>query len=508
MRRGTLNLAIGIALALLTGTAVAEPRGRITVAIDSDVQSLDPMAVSDRFTQAVLWHVFDSLLYRDPQKGTLLPGLARSWRAVNPTTWELKLHEGVRFHTGEPASAEAAKFSLERMAGPKVPRRYEVGSVARVEVVDPLTVRVVTKRADPILLESLVNVQIVPPRYLREVGEERFGRAPSGTGPYRVTEWVKGQRLILEANQDHWRGSKPVPAIKTVLLRPIPEKATQIAELLSGGVDMIINVPPDQIPVITASGRARVTTAATLRTSFLQLNVSRAGSPALQNPKVRQAINHAIDGDAIHKNLMGGLGHRTGSINPFQFGYDPAVRPYPYDPARARQLLREAGYAGGLELRLVSYSGTMVNPELAAQAIADYLTKVGIRVKHRHVEDLALLAKIWLGAQDVDLMYASWASRGIFDADAIMRPLFGSGERYAYVADPQIHKWLDEARFSMDAAARKAIYSRILRHIHDQAHWVPLYTSFVTYGVSNRIHYEAPTDENLRLFDVTWRERP
>jgi hypothetical protein len=203
-------------------------------------------------------------------------------------------------------------------------------------------------------------------------------------------EWVRGQRLVVEAHPGYWG---PEPAVKTLVIRPILDVGTAIAEMLAGGVDFIRLVPPDQIPVIEASGRAYITSAPIIRVIFLNFDVAgRAGTSPVQNLKVRQAISHAVDVDGIIQHVLGGRGLRVGTmVNPMKFGYDASIKPVPYDPGRAKQLLAEAGQASGMKLDFMTYSGSIIASRQVGDAVAGYLSKVGIQTNRQHIEDIGLI---------------------------------------------------------------------------------------------------------------------
>src|SRR3972149_5822814 len=315
----SIVVVLALALAVLTGAAPAgpAPRGRVTVAIASDTPTQDPHMHTARMGIIINQHVFDTLLTRDTKTWKPAPHLAESVKSVNPLTWELRLRKGVRFHNGEPFNAESVKFSFERVLNPdqKSPIRGNFTWIKSVDVVDESTVRIVTQKPYPLIQEILTfgNFGMVPPRYIKEKGDAAFAKNPVGTGPFKFVEWRKGERTVLEANEQYWKGA---PAIKTLTFRVIPETATQIAELLSGGVDIIRAVPPDQIPAIERSGTARVTATKILRVVFLQLDGDgRAGKGPLTDVRVRRAINHAINVDEIIAKILGGKAVRTPTGN-------------------------------------------------------------------------------------------------------------------------------------------------------------------------------------------------
>jgi peptide/nickel transport system substrate-binding protein len=453
--------------------------------------------------------MFDDLLGRDLKTMKPVPRLAESVKPVDDLTWELALRRGVKFHNGEPFTAESVKFSLERIVNPeqKSPIRSNFTWLKRVDIVDDSTVRLVTHKPYPLISELLAfgNAQMLPPKYAKQVGDAGLAKNPVGTGPYKFVEWKKGQHLILEANPDYWGGA---PAVKTIVFRTIPETATQIAELLTGGVDILRALPPDQIPVVEGGGNARVSTAKTLRVVFLRPDViGRASKTPLADLRVRRALNHGVDVDEIIKNILAGRAYRTPSwVSDMAFGHDPAVTAYPYDPARAKQLLAEAGYPNGFEVTLNTYAGSIVSVEQVADAIQGQLARVGIRVKRKHFGDVGQFSKTDREGKLDGLTLSSWGSGSIFDADALFFPLARSGETGSYIADSELDGWIDGARATLDAAKRRELYTKIQQRIKDQAYVVAMYGQFGIEAVNKRLVYEATSDEIMHVYLAKLKE--
>jgi peptide/nickel transport system substrate-binding protein len=502
------TLLVLVAL-LLAGPAWAAPRGRVVVALGTDTSTMDPHMHTERIGIIINQQIFDTLLTRDTRTWKPVPHLAESITAVNPTTWELKLRRGVKFHDGEPFNAESVKFSFDRVLNPeqKSPFRGSFTWVKSVDVVDDATVRIVTHKPYPLIHETLTfaNFSMVPPRYVKEKGDAGFARNPVGTGPYRFVAWRKGESVTLEANEAYWKGA---PAIKTVVFRIVPETATQIAELLSGGVDMIRAVPPDQIPAIDRSGVARVTATKILRVVFLQMDGDgRAARGPLMDVRVRRAVNHAVNVDEIIQKVLGGKAVRTPAGNSdMAFGFDPSVKPYAYDPAAAKKLLAEAGYPNGIDVSLTTYSGSIVNVDQVAQVAMNQLAQAGVRTKLRHFADVGQYLASFRGSKLDGITMASWGYSSIFDSDAIYYIHFHSKEPYAYNTSPEMDQMLDEARSLIEPRRRAELYARFQRLLVDRAYWLPLYAQYTVEAVSNKLTYEASSDEIMRIFAATWKD--
>ncbi|MBI4562585.1 MAG: hypothetical protein HY724_11135, partial [Candidatus Rokubacteria bacterium] len=427
---------------------------------------------------------------------------------VGPRQWQLRLRQGVQFHNGEPFTAESVKFSFDRVRNPdqKSPIRGNFTWIKSVEAVDEHTVRILTEKPYPLIQEILTfgNFGMVPPKYVKEKGDAHFARNPVGTGPYRFKEWRKGEQLTVEANAQYWKGA---PAIQTLVFRIIPETATQIAELLAGGVDIIRAVPPDQIPAIKNSGVARVTATKILRVVFLQMDGdARASRTPLTDVRVRRAVNHAINVEEIMGKVLAGMAVRTpAGNNPMAFGFDPGVKPIAFNAGEAKKLLAEAGFPNGFEVSLNTYSGSIVAVDQVSQAVMGYLGRVGIKAKPRHFADVGQYLANFRGSKLEGITMASWGYNSVFDTDAIYYIHFHTGQPYTYNTSKGMDEWLDEARATVDPKKRLELYSTLQRFIVHQAYWVPMYAQHTIEAVSNKLNYEASSDEIMRVHSATWK---
>ena len=502
----TIVAAVAITLLGVGASASAEPRGQLVAALDSDRENLDPDQAGGTIDYMVLMHVFDHLIARNPETMKLIGGLAESWKSTDDLTWDFRIRKGVKFHNGEPVNASAVKFSIDRVLDPaqKSYLRDRFKGITQVQVVDEYGIRLKTDKPNPVLLERLTNLPIMPPAYVKDKGDAYVAKNPVGSGPYRFVEWVRGQRLVLEAAPGYWG---PPPAVKTLVFRPITDVSTAIAEMLAGSVDLIRLVPPDQIPVIEASGKAYITAAPIIRVIYLSFDViGRAGPTPVQNIKVREAISHAVDVDGIITHVLGGRGLKLGTIvNPMKFGYDPSIKPVPYDPGRAKQLLAEAGQANGLTLNFMTYSGSIIASRQVGDAVAGYLAKVGIQTTRQHIEDIGLSTNLERTGKLKDIYLGSWGSWSVFDADMILYPRFHSTEAFAYVRDPKLDQWLDIGRNTVNPGKRMEVYAEVQRYIADNYLVFPMYAQTSIMAVSNRINYKAASDETIALWRATWR---
>jgi peptide/nickel transport system substrate-binding protein len=492
-----------IALLLLVPLAVSAQTKDETIvyAIQGDLPNWDPPNSVLRESIILGYHVFDHLATRD-KTGKVIPALALSWKTLDDTTWEVKLRKGVKFHDGTPFSAKDVKATFDRVLDEKnkLTARGNHAKIKSVEVVSDDTVRFKTDGPYPLFVERMTAQVMQSERVIREKGAEWMQENPVGTGPYKLVRWSKKQEHLLQRNEDYW-GTKP--AFKYARVRIIPETATQIAELLAGGVDVIKAVPPDQMDVIGKSGNARTSTSPILRTAFLQLDqAGRSGANPFQDKRVRQAANLAADMEAVIKHVLNGLGDRTATtINPMAFGFDPSLKPYKPDPARAKKLLADAGYPNGIDVGFMT-GPAIVEPGLrqTSEAIVADLAKVGIRTKQRHIGEIGPFVTQVKEGKAGPMFEWSWGYYSVFDADAILYDVMRCGEAYSYYCNKEVDDLIHAGRSTLDAKKRAEVYAKIQKLIHEDAAYLFKWGLRGVWGVSNRVDYEAPRDEIDRMF--------
>jgi peptide/nickel transport system substrate-binding protein len=491
-------------LALPVSLACAQTKDTLTVGLVWINDTLDPHMHFQRVGILININMFDSLLHKNT-KLEYEPSLATSWKALNDTTWEFKLRKGVKFHNGDLLAAEDVKFSFDRVLEPgkeqkRSPQYGNVRAIKEVKIVNPETIHIVTDKPFPLLLERLVFFPIVPKKHIEKVGDQAFAESATvGTGPWKLAEWKRGQHLRLEAFNDHWRGK---PAFKTLVFREVPEVATQLAELKTGGVDLIRNVSADLVPELKTHARTYISSAPILRTHYIHLDMR---TEPFNKKLVRQAANHAIDRDAIVQKMMAGLGRVMPTVvHTAAFGHDPSVTPYAYDPKKARALLAQAGYPNGVDVTIHS-SFTEFRPVF--EAMAQMLTDAGIRTAAKIWDPGPAWNKFFQGeGKATHGFYASWGYYSVFDADAILHPLYhtepGGWVGKWYIRVEGLDPLIDQARSIVDQPRRKQIYSQIQRLIKEEAPSIFLFHQFDTLGIGKQVEYAARGDEWLWLFDA------
>ncbi|MCS7057761.1 MAG: ABC transporter substrate-binding protein [Meiothermus sp.] len=509
MRRTVRSLAL--AALVLASLTWAQRADTIVIAQGVDVTVLDPNNQLETPTANVLSNIFDTLFMRMPD-GSARPWLATGVRAINPTTWEMTIRPGVRFHNGEELTAETVKWNFDRVIDPQRPLRISSSwvNLASVQVVNPTTLRFITKTPFPVFPTRLTGFYILPQRYVTE-GGNRYLQEPVGTGPYRFVRWVRDQQFELEANPNYWAGA---PRIRRAIFRPIPEASSRVAELLSGGVDIITNLAPEAAATVRASGAAEVRGVPSIRNIFVILNTGGRPDSPLANPKVRLALNYAVDKQAIVRNVLGGFGRPIGCpLNEYIFGYDArSCQPYEYNPARARQLLAEAGYPNGFTMTMGSPSGRYLNDRQVAEAIVGQLAQVGVRVELRVQEWSTYVAQILERRIPTDAVLLGWGNNE-FDADNTLYSLFYGGTvrggprqvAFSYVRSVPFDLAVLQAQRTTDPEQRKKLYLDALRVLRAEAPWIFLYQQEDLYGVARRVDWKPRPDERLFVSEMAFR---
>ena len=465
-------------------TEAPEPEsltGELVIALSAESESMDPFFVLQQSGGSIMQALFDTLVDQD-YDGSLVPGLAESWEIVDDTAIEMKLRGGVQFHNGEPFNADAVKFTVERMLDEEVNSvlRSNFTSITEVEIVDDLTVRLILSQPDGTIFDRLTGLYILPPGYVSEAGISTVASEPVGTGPYRFVEWVPDDHVTLEANENYWDGSfKGQPTFASITYRPITEASTRIAELTAGGVDIIQDLPPDQIQALQDAG-LEVVSGVTPNLTYFFVTADDPDSP-FSDVRVRHAVNYAVDVQTIIGSLLLGYGDRIASaIGPSNLGYNAAVEPYPYDPDQARSLLADAGYPDGFDI--VMDVCTCDRTDLAL-AVAGQLGEVGITVEVREIE-LAQFNDNWIGQAQSPMWRARWGTSPDPNSIELFASCEGFINRYC---DDEVTALINAAKATLDQDERADLYSQASQLLHDNPVGIYGWANYQLIGLSSRV---------------------
>jgi peptide/nickel transport system substrate-binding protein len=501
---------------LLPALASAAPAGKVIIAQGVDPSSLDMMNQQEQPASNVGAQMFDMLLERDANL-KLVPGLATEMpKLMAPTTWEIKLRKGVKFHNGEDFNAESVKFSLERLANPanKLRGSSSFTSIERVEIVDPYTVRVHTKKPWAVFLShmALRQASMYPPKEYAGKDTAAISKNPIGTGPYKFVRWAKDEEVVVEANPSYWQGA---PSIKTVVFKPIPDDAVRVAALQNGEIDVAVNIPPHLASIIEKHPKIFLSTAPSIRTIQLmiythQMDSNHKPTGPYNGPtadkRVRQAIAYALDADEIIKGVLEGKAVRVPTmLTSMHFGYDPSLKPIKQDLGKVKRLLTEAGYPNGLELVLNAPQGRYVRDKEVAEAATGQLTKAGIKTTLRTFEFVSYLNNMVYVHKAGPVWLIGWGHPTL-EAEAIYVPLFRSGNIFANWHNDDFNGMVDEAQATLDEKKRLALYHRINKLWIEEVPAVPLYQQIDLYGVSKRLNWKARSDELIKAFDMSVKD--
>ncbi len=524
-RRAFLAVAGGALACGGDGSGPADsPRGGLAdlvrISQGSDVLTLDPYFKNESPTLGVLINIFDPLTDVSPDL-KIIPALAEAWEPVGSTAWEFRLRPGVRFHNGSTFDAEDVRYTILRARDwPPSRQKAEVATIGEVRIVDPLTVRFETTQPDAILPTKLISIYMLD-KETCEAAVARHGEAwlsanAVGTGPYRLVEWRKDEHVLLEAFEGYWG---PAPEVKRLRYLAISNDATRIANFLAGGVDLLSHVPVQDVARVEATPGFKVLRQPSLRLIYLGLDVGRDRSPGLpgsppnplKDPRVRRAIYAAIDEDLIVEKIMNGFAVPAGQLFPEGVvGYEPAIGREPFDLEKARRLMREAGHERGFDVRLDAPNDRYVNDEEIAQAVAQMLAKIGIRVRVNAQPKARFFPDEEAG--EFSFFLIGWTNPngdGYGTFDHLLHTLdpatnLGGANTSTHYTNAELDRLAEAASAEFDAGRREALLRQAVRIAMADLPHIPLHYQMDVYAVSDRIRWSPRRDTQLRGIDIGW----
>lgn len=470
-------LLVCVFLAGLVGWAAPKPGGEMVIGFGTDPESLDPNKILSAPAGMVLTHIAETLLLMTEDL-EVAPLLAEHWTvSEDGLTVLLYIRRGVFFHDGTPLNADAVKVNLERFrkaiyAFLLFPR------VTTIDVVDEYTVRLKLDKPFAPLIAHLTHnfVAIVSPKQIAELPEGKDILEPVGTGPFKFDKWVRGDYVRLVRNDDYW-GDKAY--LDSVVFKVIPSDATRLVLLETGQLHAMMRVPPLDAPRVAATPGLELLKIPSVRTIYIGFNNQRA---PWTDVRVRQAVNYAVDKEAIVKEILGGVGGVSDApIMPLIFGYAPQ-EPYKYDPEKARELLRAAGFPTGFTFTLYHPTGRYMMDAAIAEAVQAYLAEVGINAKLITMEWAAYLAFLRKPQPEAtfDMFLLGWGCVTL-DADYGLFPLFHksewppAGQNFSFYSDPTVDALLELARVDPDPVSRRATYASVINYLWNDAPWLFLH---------------------------------
>jgi peptide/nickel transport system substrate-binding protein len=483
--------------------APAGPKGTLTMALATFPNSIDRPQAAERNASNTSQQMWDSLLWVNDE-GELEPALAESYEiSEDGTEYTFHLRDDVVFHNGEPFNADSVVLTWERAANADYEYSYYFTNADSVEKIDDYTVKVTTPEPDATFLRLMADYwAMIPPKYYEEVGEEGFIEHPIGTGPFMFVEWVKGDHITMEANPNYWR--EGLPKVQNLIFRPIPESATRVAAIQTGEVDVVGRLSSEEAQSLLGVPNVKVVRYPSTRIYYIAFNNLTTGvDQPTEDPLVRQAMNYAVDVDAIIDALFDGFGQRAaGYVADGEMGYG-IVEPFPYDPDKARELLAEAGYPDGFEMDMACPAGAYIFFEQVCEAVQGYLLDVGIETNL----DIMESGQYWdleADKQLPPLFGDSWSSTLGEAYNRLKGALGGWDASYSSWSDPVIDEYLADIEQAIDFEARKKLYEDLQVYMQENPPFIYLYQLMTFEAINTRVQNYKPRGAEDYFLMNTW----
>jgi peptide/nickel transport system substrate-binding protein len=517
-----LVLLVALLAPVLAAAQGGSPGKELVIALAAPVTALDPHFHNLTPNNGLTKHVFENLVTYD-EKQQLKPGLAESWRALDDTTWEFKLRRDARFHDGTPFTADDVIATFKRIPNvPNSPASFTIFTrpVTSLTATDPHTLVMRTASPHPGLPRDMAGVQIISKAAVEAKTDDfNAGRAMNGTGPYKFVEYRPGDRVVLARNDGYW-GTRP--HWERVQFRMISNNAARVAALMAGDVHMIENVPTSDVAKLRQSAGLTVRSAVSNRVIYLHLDSNRGkdspfvrakdGSALASNPlkdaRVRHAISLAINRAAIIDRIMEKQAVAAGQFLDTSFyGTSRNLKPDPFDPERAKKLLAEAGWPDGFQVTLHSPNNRYINDEKIAQAIAQFLTRVGIDTKLETMPSNVFFTRA--SKLEFSLLLVGWGSE-TGDTSSPLRSLVatfdkekgaGAANRGRF-SDPGLDAMIDAAMVQIDETKRGLLLAAASEKAMAEHAIVPLHYEVSTWAMRKGLDFPARADQYTFAFEV------
>ena len=475
--------------------------------VAAENREVEPQLHASGNQRVLTTNMYENLVSLSPDGTEIYAQLAVSWERVDDMTWEFHLRKGVTFHSGDPFNAQAVKYSFDRYHNPdnEAPQLSQF-LFTSPEVIDDYTVRISSsEEPDPVFLKRIAGTgcTIVNPRFAEEKGLEGMVKEADGTGPYRLTKWELDGKIVLEAYEDYWGGKPP---IDKVIQTAVVEPGTRVAALLAGEADIIFMPPPAESRAIENSPHAKLATVIGNRVSFYPFITDK--SPT-DNKLFRQACNYASNFDTIIETVLEGRGYRLAAMSlPHYFGYNPNLKPYPYDIDKAKELLAEAGYDGE-EMEMLQLVGRLPYDKEVGEALAGELAKAGVNVKLSFIDIGGAGPVLWENPDLKGCHHISWGT-GTMDGDYAIGDYWLSGSffgtRSHHYNNPEFDQLIADAKYELDESKREQMYWDAEKMLYDDAVAIWGYAIQLMFGLSKRMNWEPRRDELVLYKEMTVSE--
>ena len=491
-------LGIGAALGgSLVKASYAASKERLMILSSIGLDTLNPYGHSSGPQYGIWQHMIEPLVEINYAHKDYYGVLAESWK-FEGNRWTFRLRKGIHFHNGAPFTAHDVVHSVNRIRTDKRSlQKSNFDDLAEVQAADDYTVIFTTTQPNAVFLDRLQNRFIVSKSAAEKYGDD-VDQYAIGTGPYKFVSWARDGNLVMTRNDDYW-GRKA--DIKEIVLKKVGEDAGRLAGLLAGQGDVINNVPVEEIARLDKHPRVRTEKVEGLRMYFLAMNVTHK---PFDNKLVRQAFNYAVDSTVIIKHIYEGNGYvMNGPLGANVIGYDPKIKRYPYDPKKAKELLAQAGFANGLDVKLNFSPDRYPKAREVCQVVADQLAKAGVRTELVSQEFAIFWGSDGVNGGKIPFYYVG---RPAIDADTVYDQYYRSGRtKRVGFQHPEVDRLIDEEQKTGDPKKRIAMLQQIGQILMQEAALVPLYTLAEIYGVARNVVWKAHPEEKVLAFDMKIR---
>ena len=477
-----------------SGSAGPGSDSQLKIAMTTDPVSLNPLKQRVTTTFSVLRNMYDPLVdFKSATDFSFAPVLATSWKQISPTQLQLELRKGVKFQDGAVLDASSVVYTVQALLGQlpgseKALAAYQFPTLTKATADGDYTVSLYTSQATPQLLANLTQLLIIPKGSMG--ADSKLAAQPDGTGPYKFVSYTPGQNVVMTAKADYFLGAAP---IQKLTWQTIPTATSQLAALQAGTVDLVYGLLPSQVKGVEANAKNKVMTEPSTRVAAIWLDT--LDNKYLKDPKVRQALNYAVDRQSIVSGTLQGFGETLATIVPDSFeGHDPSLKPYPYDPEKAKKLLAQAGYSDGFPLTIMVPTGRYIlGPEIV-QVIASQLNAVGVKTTIQQVafSDFATLT----AQRKIPGAFFGALSSNFPDPMANFQTMvLGGTKGFSWFNDPEVNTLIKTAAVESDKAKYDSDLVAIQQKVYTAAPFIFLFSYKNAWGMSKNLDWTPPSTE-------------
>ena len=491
------RLALALPLLAMTATAaLAQTKVALVIDLPGDVATMDPHVQWDTDSYSVYRNIFDNLVTRD-EIGKIVPQVAAARRYADVTTIVFDLRTDIVFHDGSKLTPEDVAFSVRRIINPafKSPQLSQFDQIISAEVTGPAQVTLRTKTPYPALMAQLVKLSILSKAYVEKVGDQAFNQQTMGSGPFKLRSWQRGVQSNLEANDAHWRGR---PSFRAVTFRAVLDIPTRIADLRTGRADITRGLTPDDAEALKGEKALQILSVPTERITYMFVN-AQAGPT--KDKQVRQAIAMAVDRESIITALNGGYAKPVNIVlTPANFGYLPDISGWPYDPTRAKVLLKEAGAEGAT----IQFLTSPAYDRRLNEAVRQMLGEIGLKVEIVMLDQPTYLRRRQGTPEEAGALSQGRWSCACQDADGVIFPLFRSGSIWSNFNNPEFDAAVDAARVVLDEGKRLAQYRRAFEVLGEEVPGIGLFQDYQIYLARKELKCTPTANEAYFVAEMKW----